>query len=93
MDPQRITISAYKQLPVTPDQLRYVVIAIYNPNECKWVFAVSYALALGLAGAVLHFNRVPALIAAIAAGAPRRPRCKLIPTQHPMQSLCATAEL
>ena len=56
--------SAYKQLCIHPDQIRYCVIAFFDPHRGVWVFAISYALAFGLAGAVLHFNRIPALIVA-----------------------------
>ena len=56
---------AYKQLAVHPDQHKYIVICIFNPELNKWVFAISWALPFGMSGAVLHFNRVPAFIVAL----------------------------
>ena len=67
---------AYKQLAVSPGQLRYMVVAVYDPTTNQWRFAVSWALPFGLSGAVLHFNRVPALITAFCR------RWLAIPVQH-----------
>ena len=67
---------AYKQLAVCPDQLRYMVIAIWDLTSCTWRFAVSWALHFGLSGAVLHFTRVPAFITALCR------RWFAIPVQH-----------
>ena len=68
--------SAYKQISVDAEHLRFVVIVIYDPFLCVWRYAISYALPFGLAGSVLHFNRVPAFITAVCR------RFFAIPVQH-----------
>ena len=60
--------SAYKQLGVDPDQLRFCTVAVWDPYNDEWKFAISYALPFGMAGAVLEFNRISAFIVASAAG-------------------------
>ena len=60
--------SAYKQLGVHPSQLRYSIIAIFDPSAQAWRFAISWALPFGMSGAVLHFNRVPSSLPCAAAG-------------------------
>ena len=47
--------SAYKQISVAEEHLRFVVIVIYDPFDRCWRYAISYALPFGLAGSVLHF--------------------------------------
>jgi hypothetical protein len=56
--------SAYKQLGIHEDQLRFSIIAVFHLELQAWRFAISWALPFGLSGAVLHFNRVPAFIVA-----------------------------
>ena len=67
---------AYKQLAIRPDPFRFVIITTFHPIEQTWVFAISYALAFGLSGAVLHFNRAPSLITAFCR------RWFVLPVQH-----------
>ena len=67
---------AYKQISVSPSQQRFVVVVVWDIQEAKWRYAISYALPFGLAGAVLHFNRVPASIVAFCR------RWLAIPLQH-----------
>ena len=55
---------AYKQLAIHPEQQRFIIICVFHPERRCWVFALSYALPFGLAGAVLQFNRIPALFTA-----------------------------
>ena len=57
---------AYRQVPCHPDQLRFMIVMVWHPDERKWVYAESKGLLFGLTGAVLAFNRVPALIVALA---------------------------
>ena len=55
---------AYKQLGVHPSQLRFSIIAVFDPSVSEWRFAVSYPLPFGMSEVVLHFNRVPAFLVA-----------------------------
>ena len=56
---------AYRGLPVSEDQQRFSVVAIYVPSA-GWRFTVLYGLAYGLGSAVISFNRLPQLGVAIA---------------------------
>ena len=67
---------AYKQLAVCPDQLRYMVVAVWSPVSQRWLFAISWALPFGVAGSVLHVNRVHALLIVFCR------RWLAIPVQH-----------
>jgi len=58
--------NAYHQIPVHTDDLCFMVVAVWSPVAREWQFGVMTSMAFGLAGAVLHFNRVPALIVAAA---------------------------
>ena len=55
---------AYKQISVAHEQHRFVIIVVWDPIVLIWRFAISWALPFGLAGSVLHFNRVPSFIVA-----------------------------
>ena len=57
--------NAYKQIAIHESQTRFVVIVVWHPALNRWVFVIVRALAFGLTGAVLHFNRVPAFIVAL----------------------------
>ena len=57
---------AYRQVPVSQQQLRFSVIAVWHPLQGRWVFGILHGLAFGLLSAVLQFNRYPALLVAIA---------------------------
>ena len=53
-----------------------MIIVLWHPLEKRWVFCKAFVLVFGLAGAVLHFNRVPTFFSAI---------CRhwfALPTQH-----------
>ena len=51
--------SAYRQVPVHPDQQRFHIVALWHPSRAQWMFAELHALCFGLSSAVLQFNRVP----------------------------------
>lgn len=57
---------AYRQLACAPAHQRFQVVCLWHPTRRTWVFAELRGLAFGLAVSVLHFNRVPAHICAIA---------------------------
>ena len=57
---------AYRQVPVSQQQLCFSVIAVWHPSHRRWVFGILHGLAFGLLSAVLQFNRYPALLVAIA---------------------------
>ena len=57
---------AYRQIPCHTDQLRFMMVIVWHPAEKKWVYGESKALLFGLTGSVLSFNRIPALIVALA---------------------------
>ena len=58
--------AAYKQIPIESQQSAYVVITVVDMATNRWRFVITRALLFGLSGAVLLFNRVPAMIVAIA---------------------------
>ena len=58
--------SAYKQLSLHSSQTRLSVLAIWDTESKCWRLALPWALPFGLGGAVLHFNRVPSFICAVA---------------------------
>ena len=55
---------AYKQIPIAEAQRSHLHIKIYSPHERQWKLVESYVLAFGIAGSVLHFNRIPAFAVA-----------------------------
>ena len=57
---------AYRQLPVWQKHQHFHIICAWHPLEGRWKFAELKGLAFGISVAVLHFNRVPAQIIAIA---------------------------
>ena len=57
---------AYGQIPCHKDQIQYMTVMVWHPDKREWIFGESKGLLSGLTGAVLAFNRVPALIVAIA---------------------------
>ena len=57
---------AYRQVPCHPDQLGFMIVMVWHPDHHKRVYAESKGLLFGLTGAVLAFNRVPALVVALA---------------------------
>ena len=58
--------AAYKQIALNGEQAQYVIVIIWDIVENRWRFVLSRALLFGLSGVVLLFNRVPALLVAIA---------------------------
>ena len=57
---------AYAQIPCHPEQLRFMIVMVWHPDDKRWVYAESKGLLFGLTGAVLAFNRIPALMVALA---------------------------
>jgi len=57
---------AFRQLGVRDVDRAYHIIAAWSPVDKCWMFAELDGLAFGLGAAVLEFNRVPALVCAIA---------------------------
>ena len=53
---------AYRQIPVRPDQRRWSVIAMRDPNEGKVAFFVMIGHSFGLVSAVYNYNRRSAAI-------------------------------
>ena len=56
---------AFRQVPFHNDTLRYNVVCAWSPEAAKWQFFQMLAM-LGLKAAVLQFNRVSALVTALA---------------------------
>ena len=67
---------AFRQIPVDPSVQNFLVVCVWNEARCRWEFGLAHALVFGLSGAVVHFNRLPALLTAIAR------RWLAIPVQH-----------
>ena len=40
--------SAYRQVPVHPEQQRYHIVALWHPSHKQWMFAELHALCVGL---------------------------------------------
>jgi hypothetical protein len=57
--------SAYRQIAVAPEHLRFSVIAVYSPVSKSWVYGELDGLPFGVTPAVLEFNRVPAFLTAV----------------------------
>eukprot|EP00972_Heterocapsa_arctica_P112377 16431404-Heterocapsa_arctica.AAC.1 len=57
---------AYRQIPCNAAHQRYQIICVWHPLRREWMFAELRGLAFGLSVSVLHFNRVPAHLCAIA---------------------------
>jgi hypothetical protein len=57
---------AYRQIPCHHSHLRYMTVMVWHPARKEWVFGESMGLLFGITGAVLSFNRVPALVVALA---------------------------
>ena len=57
---------AYRQIPCHPSQSQFMVVMVWHPWNKEWVFGQTSGLLFGITGAVLHFNRIPALIVALA---------------------------
>jgi hypothetical protein len=55
---------AYRGCPVAPCDQAVSIVAVWTPEG--WRFLKLYALAYGLASAVVHFNRLPCLVVALA---------------------------
>ena len=53
-----------------------MVVRLWYPTRRQWVYCIAWVLLFGLAGSVLHLNRVPTLITAIAR------RWLALPVQH-----------
>ena len=58
--------SAFRQLPVHPESLRFTIIAVWHPEWNTWSFWRLFGMPFGLKGAVLDFNRVSAALLALA---------------------------
>ena len=72
----RFMKSEYKQISVHNDQLRFVVIAIFDPTVGRWRYVIRWALPFGLAGAVLHFTaRLPLSQRCVKDATARRHKC------------------
>ena len=67
---------AYRQIPGHAKQRKWMVVMVYHPIRKMWVFGEAKGLLFGLTGSVLHFNRVPAFITAVAR------RWLALPVQH-----------
>ena len=57
---------AFRQVPLSDKVLRFCIITVWHPIEQNWVFYQMWCMPFGLAGAVLDFNRVSALLVAVA---------------------------
>jgi len=57
---------AFRQIPVRDQDRPFHAIAVYSPDQEKWVFGELDGLAFGLGAAVLEFNRVPIHVVALA---------------------------
>ena len=57
---------AFRQVPLHNDSLRYNVVCAWSPEAAKWQFFQMLAMPFGLKAAVLQFNRVSALVTALA---------------------------
>ena len=57
---------AFRQVPLHNDTLRYNVVCAWSPEAAKWQFFQMLAMPFGLKAAVLQFNRVSALVTALA---------------------------
>ena len=57
---------AYRQIPCHEDQIQYMTVMVWHLDKKDLIFGESKGLLFGLTGVVLAFNRVPALIVAIA---------------------------
>ena len=66
--------AAYKALPLTPDHVKYAVIALWNPIQKGWFAFRPRTQLFGSIAAVLHYNCLSRLIASLAC------RILLIPT-------------
>ena len=55
---------AYKGIPLSEADSRAAVVAVYDPTNSEWKFAVSRSMLFGLSPAVIHFNRKPTLLVA-----------------------------
>ena len=58
--------SAFRQLPVHPESLRFTIITVWHPEWNTWSFWRLFGMPFGLKGAVLDFNRVSAALLALA---------------------------
>ena len=57
--------SAFRQVPVQDQRLRFSVVALWCPVSCQWLFSQLRGLRFGLKGAVLDFNRISAAVVAV----------------------------
>ena len=57
---------AYRQIPISEEQGRFQIVAVWNPKLHCFLFAHLHGLAFGLYASVAHFNRIPAFIIAVA---------------------------
>ena len=67
---------AFRQIPIHPSVQNLLVVCFWNRHTSRWVYGLAHALPFGLSGAVINFNRLPSLLAAIAR------RWLAIPVQH-----------
>ena len=58
--------SAYRQVAVAPEHLRFCVVAVWSPVSKCWMYGELDGLPFGVAPAVLEFNRIPAFLVAVA---------------------------
>ena len=67
---------AYRQVPVHPSQQRFLIIRVWCRAKRRWLYCKAFVLLFGLAGAVLHFNRLPTFFVAFLR------RILAVPIQH-----------
>ena len=57
--------SAFRQVPVQDQRLRFSVVALWCPVSSQWLFNQLRGLPFDLKGAVLDFNRISAAVVAV----------------------------
>ena len=58
---------AFKQIPLDPEQVQYIVIVQYSPMSGQHVFFVTYCQTFGSKNSPLNFSRFPAVICELVA--------------------------
>ena len=57
---------AFRGLPIAPADQRAAVVAIWHPRRADWMFTIMDGCPFGLGAVVVHFNRYPTLLVAVA---------------------------
>ena len=57
---------AFRGLPIAPADQRAAVVAVFDQTRRQWRFTVMKGCPFGLGSVVVHFNRYPALLVAVA---------------------------